>query len=376
MNSIVIGACFGDEGKGSTVNYLCKQSDKPLVVRFNGGHQIGHTVVENEIKHVFSNFGSGTLVGAPTYVSEFCTVDPIGVKNELSVLTDNNIIPEVFYNANAMVVTPYDILSNVNDINNKKNGTVGVGFGTTIQRNEDNYKLYVRDLYYPKIRDIKLSLIKEYYRYKLKLFNGDIDIDKVSLDNFNNACDLLLERYKVINNIKEIYSKNTDLIFEGGQGIMLDMNYGFFPHVTRSNTTSKNVMVILNNLGISPNFFNVNTYYITRAYQTRHGNGYMTNEGYDMSYINENPNETNVNNKYQGNFRKSPLDLDLLKYALSCDNQYNDTNKNIVVTCLDQVPEVFPICINNEIILGNCETIQKEIKMDIKIMKSFSERGM
>lgn len=80
MNSIVIGAGFGDEGKGTMVNYLCKQSNKPLVVRFNGGHQMGHGVVENDVRHIFSNFGSGTLVGAPTYISEFCTVDPVELK--------------------------------------------------------------------------------------------------------------------------------------------------------------------------------------------------------------------------------------------------------------------------------------------------------
>ena len=82
MNSIVIGAGFGDEGKGNMVNYLCKNSEKPLVIRFNGGHQMGHMCVVNEMRHIFSNFGSGSLVGAPTYISEYCTVDPVGTKNE------------------------------------------------------------------------------------------------------------------------------------------------------------------------------------------------------------------------------------------------------------------------------------------------------
>lgn len=376
MNSIVIGAGFGDEGNGTMVNYLCKQSNKPLVVRFNGGQQMGHTVVENDVRHIFSNFGSGTLVGAPTYISEFCTVDPVATRNELKSLTDINITPEVFYNANAMIVTPYDILCNIKDVDNKLHGTVGVGFGTTIERNENNYKLYARDLLYPQIRNEKLRLIKEYYRYIIKSFIGDLNIDNIMLDNFINSCDLLVERFKIVDGLRNIYGTTMDLIFEGSQGIMLDMDYGFFPHVTRSNTTSKNAISILNSLRTVPNFFNCNTYYMTRAYQTRHGNGFMTNEGYDMTYITDNPNETNINNKYQGNFRKSPLDVNLLNYAISCDNQYNSSNKNIVVTCLDQVSDVFPINVNNEIILGNCETIENEIKIKVNILKSYSERGI
>ena len=85
--SIVVGSLFGDEGKGAHVNYLCSQVNKPLVIRFNGGHQVGHTVVIGDKRHPFSNFGSGTLQGAPTYWSEFCTVSPIGVKKEGQALS-------------------------------------------------------------------------------------------------------------------------------------------------------------------------------------------------------------------------------------------------------------------------------------------------
>ena len=85
----------------------------------------------------------------------------------------------------------------------------------------------------------------------------------------------------------------------------------------------------------------VETYYVTRAYQTRHGIGYMTNADLPISYIKINPNETNVDTGYQGTFRKSVLDLDLLKYALSCDKYYNSdwSPKKLVITCCDQVDE-------------------------------------
>ncbi|HSY75885.1 MAG TPA: adenylosuccinate synthetase, partial [Bacteroidia bacterium] len=65
--SIVVGLGYGDESKGSTTAFLCQQGSNPLVIRYCGGHQAGHTVIYSGKRHVFSNFGSGTLQGAPTY---------------------------------------------------------------------------------------------------------------------------------------------------------------------------------------------------------------------------------------------------------------------------------------------------------------------
>jgi adenylosuccinate synthase len=247
-----------------------------------------------------------------------------------------------------MITTPFDILKNIKLDSLNLHGTVGVGFGTTIKRNEDFFHLYARDLQYPKIRDIKLKLLQEKYYEYISLANSKTQ--KI-IDDFKLACDDLVSRFDIVNTIYDIYLLGSsiptdyfDLIFEGGQGIMLDMDYGFFPHVTRSNTTSKNAIEIINKLGITINERNVDTYYITRAYQTRHGNGPMTNEGMDISYIKDNPLETNVNDGWQGVFRKSILDIGLLRYAFDCDNYNNPkSRKNVVVTCLDQVPDKVPV---------------------------------
>jgi adenylosuccinate synthase len=183
--SIVLGLGFGDEGKGSLINTVCLNSDNPLVIRFSGGHQVGHTVVVGDKRHVFSNFGSGSLLDVPTYWSEYCTVDPIGVFNEQKALNTIGIAPRLYFNANAMVTTPFDKWQNITLDSKSGHGSVGVGFGTTIQRNEDHYHLYVRDLLYPNIRDIKLKLIQEnYYKYnridlvelKKKLINLNLHV--------------------------------------------------------------------------------------------------------------------------------------------------------------------------------------------------------
>ena len=77
----VIGAQFGDEGKGLVVDYLCSQVENPLVVRFSGGAQAGHTVWHKDKTHIFSHFGSGSLRGASTYWSSTCLTDPIKASN-------------------------------------------------------------------------------------------------------------------------------------------------------------------------------------------------------------------------------------------------------------------------------------------------------
>ena len=127
------------------------------------------------------------------------------------------------------------------------------------------------------------------------------------------------------------------VIFEGSQGILLDMDFGFFPNVTRTHTTSKNAFELIDKYYLSDDKDDrIQTYYVTRAYQTRHGAGYMTNQRIPRN-IKDNPLETNVNNEWQSKFRTSVLDLDLINYALDCDSNFNHGIKNLVVTCLDQI---------------------------------------
>ena len=153
---------------------------------------------------------------------------------------------------------------------------------------------------------------------------------------------------------------------------MLDTDYGFFPHVTRSSCTARNAIMLLNTL---PFEFNIHTYYITRAYQTRHGNGYMTNQDLDNEYIIDNPNETNTSDGMQGTFRKSVLDLDLLKYAISCDKYENpDSERTMVVTCLDQVPAKIPVTYGGKLKEMEWDMIPRQIGI-INRMGSWSEEG-
>ena len=309
---IVCGLGWGDEGKGLTVSYLCSQTDYSLVVRFNGGQQAGHTTVYNGKRHVFSSFGAGSLQGVPTYWSSYCTFYPPSFCREYDMLLDYN--PVIYVNPLCPVTTPFDIDHNRLTEKRKGHGSVGMGFGATIQRQEHYYKLHVQDLFYETVLLTKLRTIAAYY-------NG-VDVEE--------QIEYFLKAVRKVRNIIKLSDdsilKRYNPIFEGAQGILLDMDFGFFPNVTRSNTTSKNALQMYGADEI---------YYVTRSYLTRHGNGFMPGERKLNLFNNE--LETNVKHEYQGEFRTAELDIDLMNYALQCDNNYSaGLKKNLVITCNDQ----------------------------------------
>ena len=314
----VIGLGFGDEGKGITTDYLASKNPRALITRFSGGHQAGHTVQIGETRHVFSNFGSGTLRGNPTYWSEYCTVDPEGILKEYQILTALGITNiDLFIDAKAPVTTPFEKWYNQKYSDNQ-HGTCGVGVGQTYQREEDHFHLTFEDLFNPQIMNIRLNQIrKDYYRFKQ---NDD------SMQDFLFAVEAIKKIAMLTYGIPDGVSK---IIFEGSQGLMLDQNIGFFPNVTRSNTGSKNILSMVNLF---------DPFIVTRCYETRHGNGPMTGVEFPV----ENPFvdnivETNVNNKFQGEFRKAMLNIDTLKYALLKDGYLWKADTTLVITCMDHM---------------------------------------
>ncbi len=337
---IVLGMGYGDEGKGVFTDYLSSKLDHPVVIRFNGGHQCGHTVVHAEGHfHVFSNFGAGTFRKIPTFFSRFCTIDPTGMARESGALRRLGVSPVLFADPLAMVTTPFDKFYNVNDRANLAHGTVGVGFGATIERNLGPYKLYVQDLFFPAILGRKLAAVRDYYRIKFKARGLEscieaLELEIMRIEQFMRDVEIARGIIRLLTE-KELFAMGFENhIFEGGQGILLDMDFGIFPHVTRSNTTSKNAFEILNRNGQIPD---ATVYYLTRAYQSRHGNGWMSAENYPVTLVN-NAHETNGPHGRQGEFRTGILDTDMLRYALQCDANFAGTaGKQMVVSCMDQL---------------------------------------
>lgn len=322
MNKAVIGLGFGDEGKGVVTEYLCSQDPtNTIVIRFSGGPQAGHKVIKEKIEHIFSSFGAGTLSGCPTYWSEYCTFEPISFLNELNILKAKNINPKIYLHPNCAVTTCYDMYPDL-DSEEFKHGTTGHGIFQTKKRHKQiSFKII--DILHNSLETIyqKIEEIRKYYNVEKYNMDG-------YLDALNTIRSLVRKSIFLRHNLPH-YKHN---VFEGSQGLMLDEHIGTMPHCTPSDITPRNAMkmVDLNEI-----------FLVTRAYQTRHGNGPMTNEKYPIQLIN-NEKETCVFNKWQGEFRCTILDLDQLIHAKKqgIDKIINNNTKvNLVITCMDQLSE-------------------------------------
>lgn len=379
---IVLGLGFGDEGKGLTTDYLCLKDRYSIVIRFNGGHQAGHCVVTSDgKKHVFSNLGSGTFRDIPTYWSSYCTFSPVFFLEELQSL---ELKTKIYIDHDCPITTHYDILFNRASESSKgknRNGSCGVGYGATIERQKNiETQFFFKDLFDLKIVKEKLNDIRKYYRYKIN-HETDYDFDDFSHetedDFFINSTKLIIDLIKEGSVVavaeSEIFNNLnwSNYIFEGAQGILLDQNFGTFPHITKSNTTSQNALTIINR---QIQKIEVEIFYVTRAYQTRHGAGPFRDSSSSFKLIN-NSSETNFLNDYQGAFKSNFLDINQLNYALNCDNIYSKSfSKNIVITCLDHIEgdEVF-FFKNDKLMCTHYKNLYKELNCNFKsIIYSFS----
>ncbi|WP_426294664.1 adenylosuccinate synthetase [Dyadobacter endophyticus] len=368
---IIVGMGYGDEGKGVFTDYLSSKLDHPVVIRFNGGHQCGHTVMHAQGSfHVFSNFGAGSFRKVPTFFSRFCTIDPTGMAREFDALSRLGVSPVLFVDPLAMVTTPFDKFYNINDRANLAHGTVGVGFGATVERNQGPYKLCAQDLFFPGILEQKLAAVRDYYRMKFKARGLEscieaLELEIMPVDQFMHdvaaACGIM----RLLTE-KQLFAMGFEnYIFEGGQGILLDMDFGLFPHVTRSRTTSKNAFEILNR---NVQSFDATVYYLTRAYQTRHGNGWMSAENHPVMLMN-NRHETNGPHGRQGEFRTGILDTDMLRYALQCDANFAGTaEKQMVISCMDQLTTYQYLSSGNVLTAPDRDSFLRQITLCDKVL--------
>lgn len=384
---VVIGAAFGDEGKGLTTHYLASRYGREaIVVRFNGGAQAGHTVVNNSSqRHIFKHIGSGTFAGATSYLSHFFVSNPILFLEEINNLHALGLKPNVYIDPASIVTTPYDMM--INQIieefrGGRRHGSCGVGFSETIERNlNSTYSLKIADLENPnKLTHILQSIRKEWLPYRLNI----LKVNRISeqwqniikseeiFQFFLHQLSIFLELITVSN--LDLSTINKPLIFEGAQGLMLDQERGWFPHVTRSYTGLKNVLALIK--GIDNPKLNVN--YVTRCYLTRHGAGPLPFEIEDLPYKNVN-DQTNLTNTYQGALRYAWFNLTLLKSFIQKDHQKLNSsitiNPHLVITCLDQADDQITFVENNKIFKVSQQQFLDKTATTIGISSMFCSYG-
>lgn len=316
---IVIGANFGDEGKGLMADYFCHQStirgEKSLVVLHNGGAQRGHTVVTPDgNRHVFHHFGSGTFVGADTYLSEEFVLNPMIFRQEWEELESMKAIPKVYVNHTCRVTTPFDMILNQiieESRDNARHGSCGMGIHETMIRDVCNYPI---EMWFDSSDEAKRYYLKEIRNYLSERLLG-FGINKIP-DNWKEIVnsDLLIENFiSELNFMGRNISIRFDrfieyydcVAFENGQGLLLDQNNtAYYPHLTPSNTGIKNSLKIIAEMRCKPD---IEVCYVTRTYLTRHGDGRLDGEC-DKQEINPDMQDlTNVPNSHQGTLRYAKL---------------------------------------------------------------------
>lgn len=305
----VIGASFGDEGKGLITDYLCARGDAGVVVRFNGGAQAGHTVVTPDgDRHVFKQIGAGSFHGVPTFLSQFVMVNPIAFFLELEQLSRLGVSPEVYAHPECLVTTFADVLLNRRLEDTRpggRHGSTGMGISETVERSTiTELKITMADVWNHDNLESKVAQIcDKYARFRT---GSKIDEPKMA-EAFLRSCRALPEYIHPAG-----IGQCKDPVFEGAQGLLLDQeNRESFPHVTRSNTGLKNVRALCAQAGIA----DIEAYYVTRTYLTKHGAGPLPGEDAAMRF----EDETNAQNPYQGALRFAPLDVAALRRRIAAD---------------------------------------------------------
>lgn len=380
----VVGLGYGDEGKGSIVDYLVRRYDADLVVRFNGGSQAGHNVVISEGgSHCFSQFGSGTFVEkTETYLSEFMLVDPLAIDVESFVLAEKKIFnakERLVIDKNCIVVTPFHkIVNRMLEVSRGalRYGSCGKGVGqAAIDRNIFGEKvLFVRDMkdkamMYKKldfIRKCKLDLAQQLLSDQPE--NEQLQEYFKCIDQFDIE-QLIEEYYEFISSsriedkkfLKKVLTDRGCVIFEGAQGVLLDKEYGFYPYITQTKTTFENVEKLIVQCGCINQVTRVG---VIRAYFTRHGWGpFITEDKWLASRV---VDIHNLSNDWQGSFRIGWFDLVACKYAIKVVKGVDFislTNFDSIQSFQDE--DIIKVCIRY--ILGVCIIDEiKPQKMQIK----------
>ncbi|MEM7616941.1 MAG: adenylosuccinate synthase [Pseudomonadota bacterium] len=274
-NVIVIGTQWGDEGKGKIVDWLADQAD--VIVRFQGGHNAGHTLVINDQVYKLSLLPSGIIrKNKISIIGSGVVIDPYALLNEISQIQQNNIeiSPDNLAIAeNANLILPFhsdnDHFSEIKR-GSDKIGTTGRGIGPAYEDKVARRGIRICDLAEADILKSRLFNLIEYHNLIRQSFNAQlIDPQEIYDDLLKIADKILPYAQPVWRLIDQQQKLNKKILYEGAQGAMLDIDYGTYPYVTSSSTIAGQAFVG-SGKGICQKS---NILGITKAYTTRVGSG-------------------------------------------------------------------------------------------------------
>ena len=313
---VLLGLQWGDEGKGKIVDFLAPKYD--FIARFQGGPNAGHTLKFDNKKHVLHQIPSGIFrKNKYNIIGNGVVLDPFIFKNEVDAIHEKfniNLYNIVSISNKAQLISPvHRLLDRVLEENKgkKKIGSTLKGIGPTYQDKIGRHGLRVGDVLSNSFKE-KYEKQKSYHDYFLEghydnSFNTEEENFFIAVD-FLKKFNLTDTEYLINNNLR----KDKKILAEGAQGTLLDIDFGSYPFVTSSNTTTAGACI---GLGISPKTIN-NVYGIFKAYCTRVGAGPFPTELFDDigDKIAQNGNEFGSTT---GRPRRCGwLDIPALKYSI------------------------------------------------------------
>ena len=279
---VIVGAQWGDEGKGKATDLLAEHID--YVVKFNGGNNAGHTVVIGNEKYALHLLPSGILTpGVVPVISNGVVIDLAVLFQELDALNARGIdTSKLRVSANAHVITPYNVtVDKVSErfLGKRAIGTTGRGIGPTYADKINRVGIRVQDLFDESILRQKVEaalvaknnlLTKVYNRAAIKVDETVKELLSYTERLKPMVADTALELHQAI-------EANKTVLFEGGQATMLDVDHGTYPFVTSSSSTAGGAST---GSGIGPGLFTT-VIAIVKAYTTRVGSGPFPTELFD-----------------------------------------------------------------------------------------------
>ncbi len=351
---ITAGLGAGDEGKGSIVDFLVRRCRASAVIRYSGGPQAAHHVVSPDgTWHCFSQFGSGTLIpSVQTHLCRSMFIKPQNMLNEERSLNNKGItdaLARLSIDPSCPIVTPYHaMIGQMLELERGANrhGSAGMGIGQAVleQRTGSSAVITVNDLLDRSVLKEKLAIHRKArmeQAEEIRRRSPGIEMERTAhyftkevssrklltfYQRFSRQirhCLVKDEEY-----LEDLVSRKNTFIFEGSQGALLDVEYGFWPYVTKTRTTTEVAEALILPFG---DRVEVKKLGIVRGYSYRHGPGPMvTEEGSLINLIPERHNEATI---WQGRIRTGWFDLIATRYAVLANNSLDA----IALTHLDRL---------------------------------------
>ena len=281
-NTILVGTQWGDEGKGKIIDVLTKEVD--CVVRFQGGNNAGHTVVIGEDKYVLHLIPSGIFrEDVKNIIGNGVVVDPIALVEEMKGLMKSNIkVDNIELSSRAQLVMPYhnlmDLVKESMRSDKDKIGTTGRGIGPAYCDKANRSGIRAYEL-------LDLVLLKERFTIECEKYNEyfqSCNMDFIDIDyawnELESAAKFLQPLIKdSVYTVNKLIKEKKNILFEGAQGALLDIDHGTYPFVTSSSTTSGGAC---GGSGVSPKHID-SVYGVMKCYTTRVGEGPFQTELFD-----------------------------------------------------------------------------------------------